>query len=147
MTTTTSTESGAAFDLALTESQELVQRTARDFAAEKLLPIARDIDAQGTVPQAILKELRSGDATVEVGLSHGARRVFALERSEAKPAPVLTAESVVVVTGGAKGLGAKFATAIAKFTTPARMTVPVDSPPDDCSDSVMGPRVPRASGC
>jgi butyryl-CoA dehydrogenase len=57
MTTTTSTESGAAFDLSLTESQELVQRTARDFATEKLLPIAHDIDEQGKVPPAILKEL------------------------------------------------------------------------------------------
>ncbi|HEV2250323.1 MAG TPA: acyl-CoA dehydrogenase [Candidatus Limnocylindria bacterium] len=57
MTTTTSTEPGAAFDLTLTESQELVRRTARDFATEKLLPIAHDIDEQGTVPPAILKEL------------------------------------------------------------------------------------------
>ena len=59
MATTTSTESGAAFDLALTDSQELVQRTARDFATEKLLPIAHDIDEQGKVPPAILKELAS----------------------------------------------------------------------------------------
>ena len=59
MATTTSTESGAAFDLALTESQELVQRTARDFATEKLLPIAHDIDDQGKVPPAILEELAS----------------------------------------------------------------------------------------
>ncbi len=59
MTTTTSTESAAAFDLSLTESQELVQRTARDFATEKLLPIAHDIDEQGRVPPAILKELAS----------------------------------------------------------------------------------------
>ena len=53
MTTTTSTESDAAFDLTLTESQELVRRTARDFATEKLLPIAHDIDEQGKVPAAI----------------------------------------------------------------------------------------------
>ena len=46
MATTTSTEAGAAFDLTLTESQALVQRTARDFATEKLLPIAHDIDQQ-----------------------------------------------------------------------------------------------------
>src|SRR5205814_3477377 len=50
---------GAAFDLALSESQELVQRTAREFATERLLPIARDIDEQGKVPPAILKELAS----------------------------------------------------------------------------------------
>jgi butyryl-CoA dehydrogenase len=58
MATTTSTDlEPAAFDLALTESQQLVQRTARDFAAEKLLPIAHDIDEQGKVPPPILKEL------------------------------------------------------------------------------------------
>ena len=58
MATTTSTDpEAAAFDLTLTESQELVQRTARDFATEKLLPIAHDIDEQGKVPPAILKEL------------------------------------------------------------------------------------------
>jgi butyryl-CoA dehydrogenase len=58
MTTSTDPEA-AAFDLALTESQELVRRTARDFATEKLLPIAHDIDEQGKVPPAILKELAS----------------------------------------------------------------------------------------
>ena len=57
MATTTSTEAGTAFDLSLTESQELVQRTARAFATERLLPIAHDIDEQGKVPPAILKEL------------------------------------------------------------------------------------------
>ena len=59
MTTITSTESGTAFDLTLTEAQQLVQRTAREFATEKLLPIAHDIDDQGKVPPAILKELAS----------------------------------------------------------------------------------------
>ncbi len=57
MTTTRPTETGAAFDLTLTEAQTLVRRTARDFATEKLLPIAHDIDEQGKVPPAILKEL------------------------------------------------------------------------------------------
>ncbi len=58
MTTTTEpTDAGAAFDLSLTDSQELVQRTARDFATDKLLPIAHDIDEQGKIPPAILKEL------------------------------------------------------------------------------------------
>ena len=47
MATTTSTETGASFDLQLTDSQALVQRTAREFAREKLLPIAHDFDEQG----------------------------------------------------------------------------------------------------
>jgi butyryl-CoA dehydrogenase len=59
MATITTTEAGAAFDLALTESQELVQRTARAFAMEKLLPLAHDIDEKGKVPTAILAEMAS----------------------------------------------------------------------------------------
>jgi butyryl-CoA dehydrogenase len=59
MATITTTEAGAAFDLALTESQELVQRTARAFAMEKLLPLAHDIDEKGKVPAAILAEMAS----------------------------------------------------------------------------------------
>jgi butyryl-CoA dehydrogenase len=54
-----STEPGAAFDLTLSDAQTLVQRTARAFATEKLLPIAREIDENGAVPAAILKELAS----------------------------------------------------------------------------------------
>ena len=57
MATTTTTEPEASFDLELTETQQLVQRTAREFATDKLLPIAHDIDEQGSVPPAILEEL------------------------------------------------------------------------------------------
>ena len=46
-----------AFDLTLTDTQALVQRTAREFAREKLLPLAADIDEQGRIPAAILAEL------------------------------------------------------------------------------------------
>ena len=37
----TTTEPVTGFDLTLSEEQELVQRTARDFAREKVLPRAR----------------------------------------------------------------------------------------------------------
>ena len=47
----------SAFDLTLTDTQALVQRTAREFAREKLLPLAADIDEQGRIPPAILAEL------------------------------------------------------------------------------------------
>ena len=47
----------SAFDLTLTDTQALVQRTAREFAREKLLPLAADIDEQGRIPAAILAEL------------------------------------------------------------------------------------------
>ena len=59
MGTTTTTEIAAGFDLALTEEQELAQRTARDFAREKVLPLAREIDEKGKVPPALIAEMAS----------------------------------------------------------------------------------------
>jgi butyryl-CoA dehydrogenase len=53
------TETATGFDLALTEEQELAQRTARDFAREKVLPRAREIDEQGKVPRELIAEMAS----------------------------------------------------------------------------------------
>ncbi|TMC69454.1 MAG: acyl-CoA dehydrogenase [Chloroflexi bacterium] len=47
------------FDLALSEEQELAQRAARDFATEKVLPRAAEIDELGKIPPEILRELGS----------------------------------------------------------------------------------------
>ncbi len=55
----TTTETATGFDLALTEEQELAQRTARDFAREKVLPRAREIDEQGKVPHELIAEMAS----------------------------------------------------------------------------------------
>jgi len=55
----TTTEPVTGFDLTLSEEQELVQRTARDFAREKVLPRAREIDEQGKVPPELLAEMAS----------------------------------------------------------------------------------------
>jgi alkylation response protein AidB-like acyl-CoA dehydrogenase len=52
---TTTADTG--FDLTLTEEQELTQRAARDFATEKILPRAAEIDDQGKIPPEILREL------------------------------------------------------------------------------------------
>jgi len=59
MGTTTTTEIAAGFDLALTEEQELAQRTARDFAREKVLPLAHEIDEKGKVPPELIAEMAS----------------------------------------------------------------------------------------
>jgi butyryl-CoA dehydrogenase len=45
------------FDLTLSEEQELTQRAARDFATEKVLPRAAEIDEQGKIPPEILREM------------------------------------------------------------------------------------------
>ena len=45
------------FDLALSEEQELVRRTAREWARERLLPLAAEIDEQGQVPRELVREM------------------------------------------------------------------------------------------
>jgi butyryl-CoA dehydrogenase len=59
MGTTTTTEIASGFDLALTEEQELAQRTARDFAREKVLPLAHEIDEKGKIPPELIREMAS----------------------------------------------------------------------------------------
>ena len=51
------TAAEAGFDLTLTEEQELAQRAAREFATEKVLPRAAEIDEQGKIPPEILRDL------------------------------------------------------------------------------------------
>ena len=51
----TAAETG--FDLTLSDEQELAQRAARDFASEKVLPLAAEIDEQGKIPPALLAEM------------------------------------------------------------------------------------------
>jgi butyryl-CoA dehydrogenase len=53
--TVTAAETG--FDLTLTEEQELAQRAARDFATEKVLPLAAEIDEQAKIPRALIAEM------------------------------------------------------------------------------------------
>ena len=45
------------FDLTLTEEQQLAQRTAREFATDKVLPLAAQIDANAKVPPELLSEM------------------------------------------------------------------------------------------
>jgi len=45
------------FDLALTDEQAMVQKTARDFASEKVLPRAAEIDENKKVPAELIREM------------------------------------------------------------------------------------------
>jgi alkylation response protein AidB-like acyl-CoA dehydrogenase len=79
MGTTTTTEIAAGFDLALTEEQELAQRTARDFAREKVLPLAHEIDEKGKVPPELIAEMASlGFLGIYVPDSYGGAGLDAL---------------------------------------------------------------------
>ncbi len=44
-------------DLRLTEEQQLIQNMARDFATNKVLPLARELDANGEWPTKLVKEM------------------------------------------------------------------------------------------
>jgi butyryl-CoA dehydrogenase len=75
----TTTEPMTGFDLTLSEEQELAQRTARDFAREKVLPRAREIDQQGKVPKELLAEMASlGFLGIYVPESYGGAGLDAL---------------------------------------------------------------------
>ena len=77
--TVTTTETATGFDLALTEEQELAQRTAREFAREKVLPRAHDIDEQGKVPPDLIREMASlGFMGIYVPESYGGAGLDAL---------------------------------------------------------------------
>ncbi|HET9808568.1 MAG TPA: acyl-CoA dehydrogenase family protein, partial [Candidatus Limnocylindria bacterium] len=79
MGTTTTTEIAAGFDLALTEEQVLAQRTARDFARERVLPRAHEIDEKGKVPPELIAEMASlGFLGIYVPESYGGAGLDAL---------------------------------------------------------------------
>jgi butyryl-CoA dehydrogenase len=54
---TMSTEPATGFDLSLSEEQRLVQKTARDFAREKVLPRAAEIDDDKKIPTELIREM------------------------------------------------------------------------------------------
>jgi len=68
----TSEVAAPGFDLELTEEQQLVQRTARDFATARLLPLAASIDQNAAIPKELLTELGAlGFMGVSVPQEHG----------------------------------------------------------------------------
>ncbi|HEV8655309.1 MAG TPA: acyl-CoA dehydrogenase [Candidatus Limnocylindria bacterium] len=75
----TTTETATGFDLTLSEEQELALRTARDFAREKVLPRAHEIDEQGKVPRELIAEMASlGFLGIYVPESYGGAGLDAL---------------------------------------------------------------------
>ncbi len=62
----------SSFDLELTEEQELVRRTARDFATARLLPLAASIDENAAIPKEVLTEIGAlGFMGITVPQEHG----------------------------------------------------------------------------
>lgn len=115
---------GGSFDFGTATRETLGQSGALGFtkalSAEwpDALVKAIDVDASlgaESIADSIVAELVSGDRTVEVGFTRSGRNAVALSpRAERVEGAALTADSVIVVTGGAKGLGLKFARGLAK---------------------------------
>ncbi len=115
---------GGGFGLDGTKREQLGQVGALGFtkalAHEWPDALVKAIDVNPTLgtealAQAIVDEIVSGDRTPEVGYAASGRTAVALKPA-GQPAAgkALTQNSVVLVTGGAKGLGLKFAKALAK---------------------------------
>jgi acyl transferase domain-containing protein/7-keto-8-aminopelargonate synthetase-like enzyme/NAD(P)-dependent dehydrogenase (short-subunit alcohol dehydrogenase family) len=114
---------GGGFGLGGVSREALGQVGALGFtkalSAEWPDAVVKAIDVDGSlgaevVAQHVVDELVSGDRTVEVAFGKAGRNAVALKPVTAKAASSLNASSVVVITGGAKGLGFKFAKGLAK---------------------------------
>jgi alkylation response protein AidB-like acyl-CoA dehydrogenase len=71
-------------DFALDETQRMVRDTARDFAQKRLAPIAGRIDAEGSIPPEVLRELADlGLMGVNVPEAHGGAAAGVVSYSQA----------------------------------------------------------------
>ncbi len=115
---------GGQFGLDTTPRDALGQVGALGFTKALALEwpdaLVKAIDVDASLPaealaQSIVEEIVSGDRCAEVGFTRNGRTAVAL-----KPLPAaaskkaLNANSVVIITGGAKGLGFKFARGLAR---------------------------------
>ncbi len=119
----TVTTLGGSFDFGTSSRDTLGQSGALGFtkalSAEwpDALVKAIDVDASlgaEVIADSIVAELVSGDRSVEIGFTRSGRNAVALSIRGERAEGALTADSVIVVTGGAKGLGLKFARGLAK---------------------------------
>ncbi len=119
----TVTTLGGAFGLSGVKAESLGQSGALGFtkalSAEwpDALVKAIDVDAAlsaEVVAQHVVGELLSGDRTAEVGFTKAGRTAVSLVPTQVADLKALTSNSVIVITGGAKGLGLKFAKGLAK---------------------------------
>jgi acyl transferase domain-containing protein/7-keto-8-aminopelargonate synthetase-like enzyme len=117
---------GGGFGLSGTTTEQLGQAGAIGFtqalAHEWTDALVKAIDVDPSLPAHelaahLVDELFSGDRLTEVGFTKAGRvAVSLLPMAAPAKAANLSAASVIIITGGAKGLGLKFAKALAKQT-------------------------------
>jgi alkylation response protein AidB-like acyl-CoA dehydrogenase len=118
-------------DLALTEEQELVVRTAREVGARLLAPRAAARDVSGAFPTAELAELgRAGLLGVNVPEAHGGAGAGAVAYALAM-IELAAADASVAVTVGVTNMVGEL---IARFGTPAQIAAHV---PRLCSGAAV----------
>ncbi|MBX7098430.1 MAG: aminotransferase class I/II-fold pyridoxal phosphate-dependent enzyme [Myxococcaceae bacterium] len=93
----------------------------KSLSAEWPDALVKAIDVAPSLPAAdvarqVVDELLGGDASAEVGFTAQGRMAVALEPSTSAAPLTLNKDSVVLVTGGASGLGLSFTKALAKQT-------------------------------
>jgi acyl transferase domain-containing protein/NADP-dependent 3-hydroxy acid dehydrogenase YdfG len=95
------------------------------LAAVKAIDCERGARDERAIAAAIVDELRTGGATLDVGLrADGTRWTVVEEDAVAVPAqPVITADSVVVATGGARGVTAAALFALAAAHRPRMLLI------------------------
>ncbi len=114
---------GGRFGLTGTKREQLGQVGALGFtralaqewpdAVVKAVDVDLSLNA-ADLAQALVDELISGDRTNEVGFSSAGRMTVGLAPAMKTTGEVIGADQVVLISGGAKGLGLKFAKALAK---------------------------------
>ncbi len=116
---------GGQFGLDATPREALGQVGALGFTKALALEwpdaLVKAIDVDPSLPaealaQSIVEEIVSGDRCAEVGFTKNGRTAVALKPLDSARGArgALSSSSVVVITGGAKGLGFKFAKGLAK---------------------------------
>src|SRR5204863_441390 len=104
------TESGTLLGAALAGYAKAL---ARERPEELVKAIDLDPkDGAEAMADAILSELRSGNASPEVGIRAGVRHELELQPSANEQPFAFGPSDVVLVTGGARGVGAKLAIAL-----------------------------------
>lgn len=94
-------------------------------AAVRAVDCERGARTDDAIAEAIVEELLTGGATLDVGLrADGSRWTIGLPDTPPSPAqPVITAESVLVATGGARGITAAALRALAAAHRPRMLLV------------------------
>jgi acyl transferase domain-containing protein len=97
----------------------LVRTFAREFPEQRLRAVDLDLkDDPRRLAQQLVAELAATTGPVEVGYAGGRRQTLRLAAADLQPAGtaarILDADSVVLVTGGARGIGARTSLALAR---------------------------------